>query len=463
MFDVTVGGLGLATAQGSAGDLSRDTAPLGPRPIPWPVRAAAVSRVHRPAHDLSPELVGHARVAALVRRAIAECGAGRDTPLVLGSCNGGAASWQAADWRASFELDLDGTPWQGTHPPVASAACASGLHALYLARALVAGGARDAVAVAVDIDTPPSHDNFEALRVLSDEPSPFQPEAGGFVAGEAAVAVRVTRGDGPRLSVIELGHDLEGDDGLLRALTALGPIAPELIIGQGTGPAAVDRAELAALAARIPGAVPLATPVCHFGHALGASSLLAVALAAAAIRGPIARLLALRDPAALDGRPLVTGGARAREIVVGCRALGGACGACVVGGPRHTGTPREAAWRASATAPPLRDPTLRALAAAAPAARPAVPPGLLLVTLDAPLVPAAGARIGERLLPSSVIEMTPGFAPQLIARAWGFAGPAICLVGDSAALVAACRRACERVFVIAIRGTEDHRHVEWNA
>lgn len=463
MIDVTVGGLGLATAQGSAHDLSRDAAPVGPRPIPWPVRAAAVSHVHRPAKDLSPELVGHARVAALVRRAIAECGADRDTPLVLASCNGGAASWQAADWRASFALDLDGTPWQGTHPPVASAACASGLHALYLARTLVAAGARDAVAVAVDIDTPPSHANFEALRVLSDDPAPFHPEAGGFVAGEAAVAVRVTRDDGPRLSPIELGHDLEGDDGLVRVLTALGPIAPDLIIGQGTGPAAIDRAELAALATRIPGGVPLATPAYHFGHALGASSLLAVALAAAATRGPIARLLALRDPAAIDGRPLVTGGAHAREIVVSCRALGGACGACVVGGPPRTGAPGVPAWHAAAAAPPLRDPILRACAAAAPAARPAVPPELLLVTLDAPLVPAASARIGERLLPSSVVEMTPGFVSQLIARAWGFAGPAICLVGDSAALVAAFRRARERVYVIAIRGTEDHRHVEWNA
>jgi hypothetical protein len=208
--------------------------------------------------------------------------------------------------------------------------------------------------------------------------------------------------------------------------------------------------------------VPLATPAWHFGHALGASSLLAVALAAAATRGPIARLLALRDPAALDGRPLVTGAARAREVVVACRALGGACGACVVGGAPRTGVARDPTWRAAAPAPALRDPLLRALAADAPAARPATPPDLLLVTLDAPLVPAPGARIGTRLLPSSVLEMTPGFIAQLVAQRWGFAGPAICLVGDSAALVAACRRAHERVFVLAIHGMED-RHVEWNA
>lgn len=463
MTGVTIGGIGLATAQGSAHDLSLDAEPVAPRPIPWPVRASAVTRIHRAARDLPSALAGHARIAALLRRAIAESGARRDTHLVLASCNGGATSWRADDWRASFQLDLGGTPWEGARPPVASAACASGLHALYLARALVAAGERDAVAVAVDIDTPPSHDNFEALRVLSDDPSPFQPDASGFVAGEAAVAVRLTRGDGPRLSSIELGHDLDRDDGLTRVLAALGPIEPALIIGQGTGPALVDRAELAALSARISGAVPLATPARHFGHVLGASSLLAVALAAAATRGPIARLLALRDPVAIDGRPLVTGAVRAGEVVVACRALGGACGACVVGGPLRTTGPREASWRDAGAAPPLRDPILRALAAAAPAARPAVPPDLLLVALDAPLVPEAGARIGERLLPSSVLEMTPGFVAQLIARRWGFAGPAICLVGDSAALVAACRRAHERTFVIAIRGTEDHRHVEWNA
>lgn len=461
--DVTIGGLGLATAQGSAHDLSRDADPAPPRPIPWAGRAGAASRLHRPARDLAADVTGHARIAALVRRAIAECGAGGDAPLVLASCNGGATSWDADDWRASFALDLDGTPWQGARPPVVSAACASGLHALYLARALVAGGAREAVAVAVDVDTPPSRDNFEALRVLADEPAPFQPEASGFVIGEAAVAVRVTRGDGPRLSSVELGHDLDGDDGLGRVVAALGPLEPGLIIGQGTGPAAIDRAELAALSTPIAKDVPLTTPGRHFGHTLGASSLLAVALATAATRGSIPRLLALRDPAALDDRPLVTGAASAREVVVACRALGGACGACVVGGPPRTSAPREPIWRMSAPVPPLRDPVLRELAAAAPAARPATPPDLLIVALDAPLVPAAAARIGERLLPSSVLEMTPGFAAQLVARAWGFAGPAICLVGDSASLVAACRRVRERVFVIAIRGTGSHRHVQWNA
>ncbi|HWO20758.1 MAG TPA: beta-ketoacyl synthase N-terminal-like domain-containing protein, partial [Kofleriaceae bacterium] len=451
-----------------AHDLARDAEPVEPRPIPWPGRAGAASRLHRPARDLRADLVGHARIAALVRRALAECGARSDTQLVLASCNGGAISWDAADWRASFALDLSDTPWQGTRPPVVSAACASGLHALYLARALVAAGARDAVAVAVDVDTPPSRDNFESLRVLADQPAPFQPEASGFQVGEAAIAVRIARGDGPRLSSVELGHDLDGDDGgdgdgLRRSLAALGPLAPDLIIGQGSGPASTDRAELAALASRIARTVPLTTPAWHFGHTLGASSLLAVALAATAVHRSIPRLLALPDAAGQDGRPLVTGAASASEVVVGCRALGGACGACVVGGPPRARAPRDTTWRASALAPPLRDPVLRALAAAAPAARPGVPPELLIVTLDAPLVPAAAARIGERLLPSSVLEMTPGFVARLIAQAWGFAGPAICLVGDATSLVAACRRVCERVFVLAIRGTGEHRDVEWNA
>jgi hypothetical protein len=348
---------------------------------------------------------------------------------------------------------------------VVSAACASGLHALYLARELVAAGAPEVVAVAVDVDTPPSRENFEALRVLSDEPAAFQPGASGFVVGEAAVALRVAHGGGPRLSSVELGHDLDGDDGLCRvlgALGALGALEPGLIIGQGTGPASVDRAELAALSTQIAPTVPLTTAARHFGHTLGASSLLAVALAASATRGSIPRLLALGDAAASDGRPLVTGATSAREVVVGCRALGGACGACIVGGPPRATRPRVASWRASAPAPALRDPVLRELAAAAPAARPAAPPDLLIVTLDAPLVPAAAARVGDRLLPSSVVEMTPGFVPQLVARAWGFAGPAICLVGDAASLVAACRRARERVYVLAVRGTEG-RHVEWNA
>jgi hypothetical protein len=85
----------------------------------------------------------------------------------------------------------------------------------------------------------------------------------------------------------------------------------------------------------------------------------------------------------------------------------------------------------------------------------------VIVTLEAPLPPSA--RIGRRILPTSVLEMTPGQLPQLIARAWGYPGPALCLVGgDPEPLLAACRATHDRVYRVAIRGMDD-RDVEWDA
>jgi hypothetical protein len=520
MTEVAIIGVGLASARGGAGELAGAVAPVA---MPWdPAR-----RYRRLAGPLvGMTATGRARWQAAVDAALAACGGAG--PIVVGSCNGVAESWRAEDWRASFDLG---------HAPVASAACASGMHALYLARQLIAAGAPEVRVVACDIVTPPCHANFEALRVLSDGPAPFQPGSSGFMLGEAAVALRLAPAasapGAPRLVGPVLGHDLEGEDGIARALAGLaglaaagppgtpgarlaGPVlghdldgadgiaralaepaaagpmtvlgaqgsrepgvllgvrapsgehggvadfAPELVIGQGTGPAEVDRAELAGIAAYIAPGVPLATALAGFGHTLGASSLLSVALAVLA-RDAAIPALAATDPVALDGRPLAA--PRSRRTVVVCRALGGACGACLVGDALPPGEParRPLAWRPPSRLLPLRDPVLRSIAAAAAAGahRPAAPPDLVIVTLEAPLSPSGWS--GRRILPTSVLEMTPGQLPQLIARAWGYPGPALCLVGgDPGPLLAACRATHDRVYRIAIRGM-DERDVEWDA
>ena len=488
MTAIAITGVGLVTARGGAEELARDATP--PVAMRW-----HPARRYRPlggAAFAGGALNGSARLAASMEAALAACGG--LGPIVLASCNGGAASLSADDWRTSFELG---------YGPVASAACASGMHALYLARQLIAAGAPEVRVVAADIITPPCHANFEALRVLSDEPAPFQPEASGFMLGEAAVALRLAPAahapGATRLIGPVLGHDLDGDDGISRALAALaattGPLGPELVIGQGAGPAEGDRAELAAIAAHVAPGVPLATALAAFGHTLGASSLLSVALAvlvrdgAVGVAGPVGAVGALggfdaSGPplAAIDGRPL--GAARSRRTVVVCRALGGACGACLVGDiteasrkpddrsgapdlvrrdrrAASAGSPVALGWGPRSKLPPLRDPVLRAIAAAALHHRPAAPPDLVVVTLDAPLPPSAW--IGRRILPTSVLEMTPGQLPQLIARAWGYPGPALCLVGgDPGPLLAACRATHDRVFRVAIRGMDD-RDVEWDA
>jgi Beta-ketoacyl synthase, N-terminal domain len=388
-----------------------------------------------------------ASLAEMVDAALAACGGGG--PIVMASCNGGAASWDEAAWRTSFELGRG---------PIVSAACASGMHALYLARRMIETGIPEVRVIAADRITTQSRSSFEALRVLSESPAPYQSGADGFRLGAAAVALHLTRSAaGPLLHGPVLGHDLDGDDALDRVLAALGPSAPELVIGQGAGPAANDQLELAAIARHVARDVPLATALYKIGHTLGASSLLSVALAVQA-RTSVPDALELPDPFALDGRPL--GARRSQQTTVIVRALGGACGACSIGElAPPVGSPP--AWGHRAAAPALHDPVLRGLAAAAVVERPAVAPDLVVVTLDAPLQPAA--RRGTRILPSSVLEMTPGFTVQLIARAWGFRGPALCLVGgDPAPLLATCRNTHDRVYRIAIRGMEA-RHVEWDA
>jgi hypothetical protein len=108
------------------------------------------------------------------------------------------------------------------------------------------------------------------------------------------------------------------------------------------------------------------------------------------------------------------------------------------------------------------------MAESAPAHRPAQPPDLLLVRLEAPLVPPHGARLADRLLPSSILEMTPGFVAQLVAQTWGFAGPAVCLVAsertepDVAEIVRACEAAGDVVYRVDVRGQGEDRHVDWN-
>ncbi|HUS28197.1 MAG TPA: hypothetical protein VMZ53_06800 [Kofleriaceae bacterium] len=483
-------GVGFAVAQDEA-------------PIPWPLRESAVSRRYRP--------VG--AFAELVYRALAECVA--RGPIVIASCNGKVTTWDDDDWRTSFELaeivdeqaaraaaeraeliasgKLRSRPEIERRPAakvfgraVASAQCVSGMHALYIARSLLAAGHPEVTVLAVDIASAPAHDNFEALRVLTDEPAPYTDRSTGFQLGEAAVALRVALEQDRNTIATDiagpvLGHDLDGDEALERCITALlenatarqGKPQPGFVIGQGAGPVAVDKAELAAVSRHVATDAPIASALATCGHTLGASSLLSVGFAA--LLGHHfgldreTRAIAFKsldaNGVALDGRPNGLRRAESSSWIVPvhplvlCRALGGGCGALVVGATDATSAPQVADWGPRSAPVPLRDETLRRIAADVDAQRPTQPPDILVVTLECPLPPAA--RIGKRVLPTSVLEMTPGFIPQLVARAWGYRGPALCLVGrDPEPLLAALRKTHEHVYRLAIRGMHE-RDVEW--
>ncbi len=114
----------------------------------------------------------------------------------------------------------------------------------------------------------------------------------------------------------------------------------------------------------------------------------------------------------------------------------------------------------------LANAVLRQLAMEADANRPPSPPDVLILRMEKPLSPPESAIIGGRLLPSAVLEITPGFTSQLIAKCWGFNGPALCLVGDVDADVYGLRNALHEsgsnVFQVNLRGSGDKRVVEWN-
>ena len=466
MSDVYIAAIGVASAQGCAARLASRGPVLVPRPTPYG------HALCRPALDIPTELSGAARWSALARAAIDECLAGADVaadlPLVIGSCNGAADTLDATAWSAAFDTAalLDKTPWQGARIPVASASCASGMHALFLAACAVRSTGRDAVVLAVDILSRASHCNFDTLRVLSPGvDAPWTAGNRGFIQGEAAVAMRLT--------ATQTGHVLYGpllgsyDLGELVAAAR----APSMILAQGTGPHAADASELAALGA-IDRSIPLATAAHCFGHTLGVSGLLSIALACLGATDPY---LNMPVATATDGRTLLDGSRpHDRRALIACRALDGACAIAGVGveldaNPSWPPTAyAETSSQSQLSA--IHTPLIRNLAAGALAHRPESPPGALVVRLDAPLQPPDRARIGGRLLPTAVLEMTPGALPMTIANRWGYRGPALCLVGgapdgpDSAATLPSITAIDDltcKTCVVYVQGIGSNRDLQW--
>ncbi|HEX8285738.1 MAG TPA: hypothetical protein VF588_20445 [Pyrinomonadaceae bacterium] len=480
IMNVAIASVGLATAQGGASDIVEGAALRPPAGLPWAAAKRTTCQSSFQAAGVEPSLGGRDRWSALAVKALADCFGGNPpsagTPLLVASCNGAAAGFDADVWRHAFDAQtlLKGAALTSKNRPVFSASCNSGLQALFIAKLLLLTGySDDVIVLAADILAPASHDNFEVLRVLSDTPAPWQHASGGFILGEAAVAlhlVRTRHAEGaPCLDGPVLGSDLEGFDGLSAVLSGLRLERLKLVLGQGTGPFQSDELELAALRAAAGETIPLATPLAHFGHTLGASSLLSVALAALAWKStePLPAL-SMPAPSAVDGRPLFDGSALGGDALVTCRALSGACAAVGVGSSAMLRTQQSRRWHLARGHGVLMHRTLRQIAAEAVSRRPRVAPDILVVRMDAPLLPDERASIGGRLLPSAVLELTPGFVPQLIARCWGFTGGALCLVGDAdgdtdeSEILEACKESGLIVSRILLRGGGDDRAVEWD-
>jgi Beta-ketoacyl synthase, N-terminal domain len=396
---IAIAEIGLATAQANS-----------PTDLPWEASRWSVSRICFRAID--PSLTGAERWQALVKKAFGDLGPLTSSiPLFVGSCNGDATR----NWELAFDTSvlLAHTPWANERLPVFSSSCASGLHALYAAKQLITAGAIDqAIVLAADILSQSNHENFESLRVLAEGPNePWRPANQGFILGEAAVVLRLVRGEEGSFSGPELGSDLEDHDGLSSVIEALSGKETSTVLSPGIGP---------------------------YGHTLGASGLLSVALAV-----------------------------QSSNTLVTCRAMNGACAATMVGGKFDAKAQRrKESWYKSAGPGPLMNQTLRNIASEALKRRPSEPPDVLIFRMDKPLSPPPSAIIGDRLLPSAVLEITPGFASQLVARRWGFSGPSLCLVGDvdhdPYGLRNSLNESGLNVFQVNLRGSGENRVVEWN-
>ena len=468
---IAITGIGLATAQGSTREIVESESFRAAAELPWTASKSNISRVCYPAAGVDATLSGVKRWRALARKALAEVARPGKTPLLIASCNGSATE----NWEEAFETKplLEGTEWVDDDLPVFSSSCASGIHALCAARELLTSGAvKEVLVLAADILARSNHENFESLRVLAEKPAtPWQSTSSGFILGEAAVVLRLAHAEDESAPMVldgpELGSDLVEHDALCSVIESFAPVNATMIFAQGTGPYANDAAELRALASFVDKNVPISTPLSHFGHTLGASSLLSIALGVAI---PSA---ANSTNNTTDGRPICTAGPPwsprpgVKNILATCRALNGACAATSVGRISQAKTQRRKPdWERSAIPGPLMNPVLKRLASEAHEQRPAEPPDVLLLRLEKPLAPPPSAIIGERLLPSAVLEITPGFASQLIARCWGYTGPALCLVGnvdgDAYGLTNAFRESRRIVYQVNLRGTGDNRAIEWN-
>ncbi|HWN11894.1 MAG TPA: beta-ketoacyl synthase N-terminal-like domain-containing protein [Pyrinomonadaceae bacterium] len=407
-----------------------------------------------------------------------------DAPIFIGSCNGSADGPDSESWRRSFSPGgmLEDTPWAGKQLPIFSSSCSSGFHALYAAAKALEAGAKEAIVLGVDILSQINQSNFESLRVLADSPiTPWQQNSRGFILGEAAVALKITSdneiGDYPSLAGPVLTNSLHETDGLRRVVDSFSSAGPALVLGQGTGPGARDQAELAAFHTVIESGVPISTPLLHFGHTLGASGLLSIALAFMAHReSRVPLALSMPGEVASDGRPLLNASKALKpsdRMLLTSGALDGSCAGALIGNVgekdrAQTTQNGQDTWQAPRPSGPLMHPTLRRIATDALARRPQRPPAVLVVRLQEPLAPPASAWFGERLLPSAVLEITPGFVSQLIARSWGFTGPALCMVSETETdanawdLIPACEALGLSVARIDVKGTGDNREIIWS-
>ncbi|MEZ5653708.1 MAG: beta-ketoacyl synthase N-terminal-like domain-containing protein [Burkholderiaceae bacterium] len=295
-------GRALSSALGA--DLVSAIALIREQAVPEPGRLLVATDDAWPYYTIPFDECGwYARARALVRAAIAECGASvdRDAPLFVASSslNVGAlengAPW-LPDCLTFVETIADWLAWRG---PLAwvSTACTSSPVALLDAAALVRSGAASrAVVLGIELRNRFSCAGFGAMHLLDRHAArPFGAKRGGLVLGEAVAALVV--GSAPARWRVKGGAnfvDARQPAGAHREVVALAmnaaltdsglhPRDVDLVNVQATGSLHNDAEEGFALHAVFDQLPPLATLKTAIGHTLGAAGAAELALLTACL------------------------------------------------------------------------------------------------------------------------------------------------------------------------------------
>lgn len=222
-----------------------------------------------------------------------------------------------------------------------SAACASGQTAAALAmRELRRGTCRHALIVGGDVASEFVTTGFTALGALSRKVCrPYDAERDGLTLGESAAALLLSD-DGPGMGKItgaaengDAAHitspDLSGKMLAAACRAALGEKPPDAVVGHGTGTVYNDQAEIAALASLFPqGSPPLFSLKGNYGHTLGATGVLQIALGLEFSRRrrlpPQAGLVSPMEHANVAAAPRALEGGRLLSLNVGFGGLNSA-------------------------------------------------------------------------------------------------------------------------------------------
>ncbi len=481
-INIAISSIGISSAQGNVAKILEGELILEPSAaLPWETEACADSQLCRPARGIAPELKGAKRWRALAHAALEECLANQiiasDTPLIVGTCNGGIDGFEKEDWKKAFDIStlFAGTRWEKNCLPLVSGSCASGMQALFLGTQMIRAGAHEVIVLAVDILSTSNCNNFDSLRILCNNVAPpWNSVYGNILLGEAAVALHLVNNNDNNCKYKLYGPLLGCDIGESKRLTKLlqpwQREKPDFILGQGTGPAEIDNIELQSLQAHFDRDIPLSTPHYYFGHTLGASGLLSVALSLISLNAQKS-LPQLEMPVdkARDGRILLKRDySLEHSAMIVCRAVSGACATAYIADhaqPYHYSSDKE--WQEIVKVPPLSIPYLRQFATEAIKHRPENKSDLIIVFLEEPLTPPSRLFIGSKLLPSAVLEITPSYIPQLLAACWGYDGAAICVVGgQSPATLKYFRKLFTGINLsvnfVSIKSKEEDREIEWH-